>query len=131
VYNNSQWETDLLLTPNEDGKTWTLKQELVYETDIGYKIVVPAGFVTDLASVPRLLWLLWPPFGKYTRAAVIHDWLYDLHRKGGKHYSRCYADAVLIESMRDCTVRERDIACIWLGVRLGGWWAWRPKKGAV
>ena len=96
MYNNSQWESDLLLKPNEDGKTWTLRQELIYETDIGYKITVPAGFVTDLASIPRPLWVLWPPFGKYTRAAVIHDWLYDMHRKGGKHYSRCYADAILV-----------------------------------
>jgi hypothetical protein len=126
MYSN-QWESDAVLKVNDDGKTWTLKQDLVYNTDIGYRIIVPAGFITDLASVPRLLWLIWPPFGKYTKAAVVHDFLYDLHRRHLKHYSRAYADAILIEAMRDCKVPERTITCIWLGVRLGGWVAWQPK----
>lgn len=36
---------------------------------------VPAGFVTDFASVPRFLHWLVLPYGAYTRAAVLHDWL--------------------------------------------------------
>lgn len=36
---------------------------------------VPEGFVTDGASVPRLLWWLFPPTGRYFLAAVVHDWL--------------------------------------------------------
>ena len=40
-------------------------------------IYVPEGYVTDLASVPRLLWALFPPHGRYAKAAIIHDWLYD------------------------------------------------------
>jgi len=42
----------------------------------GKEITVPAGFKTDFASVPRLFWNLAPPWGKYSRAAVVHDWLY-------------------------------------------------------
>lgn len=38
--------------------------------------VVPAGFVTDFASVPRWLWSIFPPHGRYSPAAVFHDWLY-------------------------------------------------------
>lgn len=38
-------------------------------------VVVPAGFVTDGASVPRPLWPLFPPTGRYFAAAVVHDWL--------------------------------------------------------
>lgn len=40
------------------------------------KIIVPRGFRTDLASVPRILWSLFPPFGSHTQAAVVHDYLY-------------------------------------------------------
>ncbi len=40
-------------------------------------ISVPAGFVTDLATVPRIFWTLLPPDGKYAKAAIIHDYLYD------------------------------------------------------
>ena len=38
-------------------------------------VKVPVGFKTDLASVPRILWPLYPPFGKYIRASIIHDYL--------------------------------------------------------
>jgi len=41
------------------------------------EIFIPKGTHTDLASVPRPLWAFVPPFGKYTFAAVIHDYLYE------------------------------------------------------
>lgn len=34
---------------------------------------VPAGFITDGATVPRWLWSVFPPVGRYFLAAVIHD----------------------------------------------------------
>jgi hypothetical protein len=40
-------------------------------------IHVPPRFVTDFASVPRMLWWLFPPYHEhYGKAAVIHDFLY-------------------------------------------------------
>lgn len=39
-------------------------------------INVPIGFRTDLASTPRIFWNIFPPFGKYEKAAVVHDYLY-------------------------------------------------------
>lgn len=39
-------------------------------------ITVPAGFVTDFASIPRGLWNIFPPLGPWSRAAIIHDFLY-------------------------------------------------------
>lgn len=40
-------------------------------------ISVPAGFVTDLATVPCIFWSVMPPDGKYAKAAIIHDYLYN------------------------------------------------------
>lgn len=34
---------------------------------------VPAGYLTDGASVPRMFWDLLPPWGVYGQAAVVHD----------------------------------------------------------
>ncbi len=34
---------------------------------------VPAGFLTDGATVPRPFWWLVPPFGEHGQAAVLHD----------------------------------------------------------
>jgi hypothetical protein len=39
----------------------------------GFDIYVQEGFVTDQASVPRVMWPFIPPFGRHTFAAVIHD----------------------------------------------------------
>src|SRR5262245_60709692 len=37
---------------------------------------VPAGFVTDFASIPRAFWSLLRPDGRYTHPAIVHDYLY-------------------------------------------------------
>ena len=52
-----------------DDKRWMLLRSLYYqgETDL---IIVPAGFKTDLASVPRVLQWFAPSSGQYTLAAV-------------------------------------------------------------
>lgn len=41
-----------------------------------FEFTVPANFETDLASIPRVFWSIYPPFGKYIRAAIVHDYLY-------------------------------------------------------
>jgi len=38
-------------------------------------IPIPAGFVTNFASVPRILWPILPPRGKYAPATIEHDYL--------------------------------------------------------
>lgn len=48
----------------------------VGSADSGQIIVVPAGFKTDFASIPWGFRNLFPPLGKYSRAAVVHDFLY-------------------------------------------------------
>lgn len=57
-------------------------------------IHIPAGTVTDLTSVPQLLWSLFPPHGRWAKAAIVHDHLY-ANAIGSKRY----ADAVFLEAM--------------------------------
>lgn len=40
-------------------------------------IIVPSGYLTDGASVPRVFWSLIPPWGRYGAAAIVHDYLCD------------------------------------------------------
>jgi len=42
----------------------------------GLRVEVPVGFATDWATVPRIFWRVIPPWGKYLRASVVHDFLY-------------------------------------------------------
>lgn len=85
-------------------------------------VEVPAGFVTDFASVPRALWPLVPKIGPYNMAAVVHDWLYREHPRG---WTRAQADAVFYDLMIEDGVSKLRAATMYAAVRAGAWWAWR------
>jgi Protein of unknown function (DUF1353) len=55
--------------------TWELTAPLTWTGRLGDVFTVPVGYVTDFASVPRPLHWLISPYGAYTRAAVVHDYL--------------------------------------------------------
>src|SRR4051812_48133804 len=62
-----------------DGRKWKITQPFDYclgEANSNLRVRVPAGFITDFASIPEILWNILPPTGSYGKAAVIHDWLY-------------------------------------------------------
>lgn len=72
-------------TPN--GKPlYELLETFVYKWDkdgASYRIRIPAGFRTDVASTPQIAWSLgFLPDGKHRPAALIHDWLFLWHRRG-------------------------------------------------
>jgi hypothetical protein len=125
---SEQFEDELSVTPLEDGRHWRVTKAFHYTSDAGLRIEIPEGFVTDFASTPFFLWWILPPTGRYTRAALVHDKLYSDHRRGVYHYSRAFADAVLLEACRDCKCRELTCETIWIGVRIGGWKAWHAKE---
>jgi hypothetical protein len=58
------------LTYLNNGK-WVVEESFTVN-----EFTIPQGFETDLASTPRILWSIFPPFGKYLRGAVVHDYLY-------------------------------------------------------
>ena len=81
----------------------------------GEDIVPENGFVSDLASVPRILWSLLPPSGKYAPAAVIHDYLYRL-----PGCSRFLADAIFREVMAQLGVSFWKRCVMYYAVRFFG-----------
>ena len=75
----SQFTKVLIVSPLGDGRTWFLREGFRYdigEEGSGDTVDVSPRFLTDFASVPRLLWWLFPTWGRYGNAAVIHDWGY-------------------------------------------------------
>lgn len=66
-------------------------------------VYIPAGMLTDLASIPRLVWNILPPTGKYGAAAIVHDRLCNTLQvtQAGKTIpiDRARADAILGEAM--------------------------------
>lgn len=96
--------------------TWELMVPLVYQSTVANTIfVVPSGFVTDFASVPRLPFLYDIAGDTGHASAVIHDYLYRT-----SHLPRDVCDDVLLEALKvEGTPRWRRYLMYW-GVRLGG-----------
>lgn len=76
-----------------------LTQELLYWSDMLKSThVVPAGFVTDFASIPRFFWrVLNPDDPRICWPSVIHD-----HACATREISRLHADRLLREAMAVC-----------------------------
>ncbi len=80
-------------------------------------IMVPKGFKTDYASIPKWLQWLISPIEKYVwRASILHDYLYS----NKKYNSRRFCDNIFIYAMKcdGCDIVTRNIR--WIGVRLFG-----------
>lgn len=121
------------LEDQEDGCTARLLQRLTYLTLDGWLIEATAGFLTDFASIPWLIWFLIPPRGKFNRPGVIHDFLYRFaptDPKTGVACTQARADAIIREACENCDVRFTRRWAIWAGLRLGGWWTWRKYRKA-
>ncbi len=96
-------------------RTWRLARPMEYEGE-SETFTVPAGYVTDLASVPRaLLWLV-PPYGAYTRAAILHDWLITDAIPAGRITSRD-TDGLFRRVMREEGVKFVPRWVLWAAVR--------------
>lgn len=109
------------------GRKYCVEQDFAYVTRAGRILTVPAGFVTDGGSVPRLLWSLYPPFGSdCDEAYVLHDYAYAHVDTWG--LSRGEADALMREVMEVKGFRQSGRFTVWAGVRLGGWLTWRRHR---
>ena len=80
------------------------------------KVTVPANYKTDGASIPWGFWNIFPPFGKYAREAVLHDWLCD----NRTICSRFLADAIFRELMTRRGVRWTKKLLMYYAVRFWG-----------
>jgi hypothetical protein len=115
-----------VLKPFADNRQWVLVEDIRYRVgNSAFTIVVPKGFVTDFASIPQPFWALGlSPNGTYSRAAIVHDYLY-----WSQGCSRLQADNILVIAMKESNVEAPTRAAIFDGVRLGGSRAWLGNAG--
>jgi hypothetical protein len=102
-----------------DGYHWRLLRHVVLDDSRLGRITVPPGFVTDMGSVPRILWNVLPPIGPASQGFVIHDYLYTTQT-----CLRSQADGVLFRAMKATKTHPVARWAIYVGVRVGGWYAW-------
>lgn len=123
----------LEVTPHEISGDWKLLNEFIYVSKNGNKITVPAGFVTDFASVPKPLRAVFESWGAYGYASVFHDWLcrektyqhfIGSFEAGNKGYmpanaTRAQADKLFYEIMEYSGVSTATRVLLYVGVRIG------------
>lgn len=88
-------------------------------------ITVPKGFITDGASIPKMFWSIFAPFGQYFQSALIHDWLYS---SNNKQFTREEADFLLNEGMIILGVPWIQRVLILRTVRIFGGFAYKGLK---
>jgi len=127
----SSFTSEPWFEPVSDSKFWIVRRGFTYHITSKYskdKIVIPFGFKTDFASVPQILWNIVPPWGRYGKAAVVHDWLYQ-HRSNPnqKWYQRMFckerkrADDIFLGAMTVLNVRAWRKHPMYYAVRSFGW----------
>lgn len=111
-------ELKMTKLPLGEWRLWRLDEPLAYKN-----VRVPAGFTSDGASVPRPLWWLLPSWGRYSSAAIVHDYLCRMIDNPPDPLpmpvsTRREADAVFYDAMVECGVNTTLRLLIWSSVRL-------------
>jgi hypothetical protein len=119
-------------------KEWELLRTLEYEGQRdSYSIEVTSDLTrtTDFASVPRIFAWFIPSYGRYTKPAILHDYLWrELAAKGTMRWID--ADGIFRRAMREVEVPFLRRWIMWAAVRWAallkpdgrrGWWREMPR----
>ena len=79
---------------NSGRALWRLLRDLIFKSAEFGSIVVPEGFVTNYASVPRLPIVYWYCGDRVYEEPALHDYLYTV-----RHLPRVEADKIFLESL--------------------------------
>lgn len=89
---------------------------------IGEGIEIPAGFITDGPSVPRIFWSIFPVWGVGALAGVLHDWCccrIELKQPHPLAKTRPECDKMFVLANRSLGVGPVSSAALHFGVWLG------------
>lgn len=116
---------DRLVLVHVGGEAWEVAGDFRCLWD-GGEVVVPAGFTTDLASVPRLFTAVVPVIGNQNGPATVHDWCYDQQTM-----TRAEADSLFLAGMEAAGVGWLRRWAMYAAVRVGGWVPWGRRRREV
>ena len=119
----SGFSSEKLRVETGDGENFSLFESFTYTKKDGTIITVPVGTTSDGASTPRIMWRVIPPFGKYWKAAFLHDYLYR-----DSNFPKDFCDSVVLEAMEELGVTEAEAHTIYEGVHLFGFSAFNEDR---
>lgn len=134
----SSFTSDLKVKVLENGDKYQILESFTYYRNDNKEIVIKVepGYITDFATIPQVFWNIYPPFGKYTKAAVLHDRLCDAYLNNetwedvvisddnlpeeykGKKVKRIDADKIFLEAMEAIKVPKVTRHILYSFVRL-------------
>lgn len=106
--------------PSKNGKKWKTANELKVELSDKSILIIEKGFETDLSTVPKFLWGIFPPFGNFLIAAIVHDYLYKTKDKRG----RKFADMEMLRISNKLNKNKLDNYTRYFAVRIFGGLYW-------
>ena len=111
----------------EDDEHFSLITPFVVKIDESL-LVVPAGFITDFDSVPKIPFAYLMLDGSGKRSALMHDFLYSVESPPEfKNLGRRWADRAFWRGMLDEGLDQGVADAKYAGVRLGGESHWKTK----
>ena len=118
IYDNLPVVEVLEHEADDRGNVFTLVTPIYYDD-----IIVPKGFESDGASVPRLFWgVVFPRDDRRALyGAIVHDYIYRTHPDG---WTRAEADEAFRYLLREGGVSYIRTIRAYLGVRLFGQSSW-------
>ena len=115
-----RYRGEAVLSMLPDGRNMQLLKPFAYVDPRGQTWDVPAGTKTDGASIPRILWVTYPPFtGKYRLAAVIHDYYCQKQSRSWEDTHRVFYDAMRTSGVPEQTAKVMCGAVYGFGPRWG------------
>lgn len=108
-------DLDLRELVGHNGRWFALLSDLTFVDVDGTAYTAVAGSLTNFASIPRGLWAIFPPYGKHTRAAVIHDDLCIRQPLPSRQVHDLFK-----RMLEACGCSRLTVLLMWRAVRLGG-----------
>ena len=112
---NINFLNELNLSPVTDG-VFELERKFIIQID-SETIIIPKGFQSDFASIPRVFWPVQSPYDyKNIAPAILHDYQYTCPN----NLSRSKIDSIFYSALIDNRVNPVVAYAFWLAVRVGG-----------
>jgi hypothetical protein len=113
-------EIDVRMSDYKEGVRWFKLHHFFRCITSKGLFIVPTGFQTDIASIPRAFHTILSPLGEYAPAAIFHDWAYSRQSNGYFPADRKAADDIFLELMHNLGIPWYSRHSIHLAVRMFG-----------
>ena len=126
----SQFLTELFLKSIRETNSFLLTSPLVFESEEqDVRIVVPALFITDFATIPAILKPLIDDDDPLIKdASVVHDFLYSEIKSNTYDLTRKQADLILKEAAISLQMPAWKANIVYLAVRAFGWKFYKQER---